>query len=366
METVNSSNLRYLNVDSQAFANITLGMTIYLMLSFMRGFIPVTIGFILELPGVTNEVAALFGIIPMISFFLFRFVQSRYNQFLRSSIIVWLLAIIMPNLLLKFILILIGMYISYSLILFLLTLKTSSESIIESILVMIFIDFTLKSINRGNDPIASYNSISIIFVLILTILFSLLNYVNIQNLEINPIEFQSFKSVSSIMSGLSTGGFFLSLLVYFVFFSNPGIITLSLNESDQFVISAYIIGATTIAFLAYYFYQSYETTLPLFFGHCIILLLSVLLVPWEGVSFVFLLIGFFSLVNILLYNVSKMPTSISQSTSAYYFISLLFFLLFLFLIISEDGTILPIIFTVMAGVFSLGSYLLNNSKEEKQ
>ncbi len=325
----------------------------------MRGFIPVTIGFILELPGVTNEIAAIFGIIPMVSFFLFRLVKLRYHQFLRFSIITWFLAIIMPNLLIKFILILIGMYISYSLILFLLTLKVSTVSVTESIVFMIFLDFTLKSVNRGNDPVASYNSVSLIFVSILTILFTLLNYVNVQDLNTDLIEDSSSKSKMNIISGLSTGGFFLSLLVYFVFFSNPGIITLSLDLSDQYIISVYIIGATTLTFLAFLFYQKFNS-LPIFASHCIILFISILFVPWEGLQFILLVVGYFSLVNILMYNISKMPRNISESTSAVYFFSLLLFLMFLFLIISTDGTSLPFIFTTMAIVLSLISYAVSN------
>ncbi|OLS19046.1 MAG: hypothetical protein HeimC2_42930 [Candidatus Heimdallarchaeota archaeon LC_2] len=363
VETVNSSNLEYLNISNQEYHNIILGMTLYLILSFMRGFIPVTISFILGIPGVTPEFATIFGIIPMASFFLFRLVKSRFNQFLRISIIIWFLAIIIENLLFKFILILVGMYISYSLILFLLTLRLSRESISQSIIIMIFIDFSLKAVNKGNDPITSYNLNSLIFIIIITVFFSILNYVNINELKLEQITSQSTKSRENLISNLSIIAFFMGLLVYFVFFSNPGVMVLSLGISNQYIISAYLIGGTAIAFLAFSFFQKLNSNLPIFFGLCVSLFVSILFVPWEGGLFLFLIIGMFSLINLLMFNLSKMPRNISESTSTMYFVSLLFFLVFLFLIISKDGTIIPVIFTTLAVSLSLISYILSNFEE---
>ncbi|MFV2015054.1 MAG: hypothetical protein ACC656_06485, partial [Candidatus Heimdallarchaeota archaeon] len=164
----------------------------------------------------------------------------------------------------------------------------------------------------------------------------------------------------------SIAGFFLGLLIYLSYFSNPGMITLSLGLSNQNSISIFIILITGVSFLGYKYYPKFKDNPRLFYSTPIVLLISIALVPWFDFLSLFALLGLFSLVIILNYNISKMPKHLSRQTSSLYFISSLIFLVFLFLIISQDGTIIPIIFTAGSGLFTVISYYYSKEWEVKK
>ena len=79
MATANSISAKYLKIDEMDYFRMILGITLFLLISLIRGFIPVTIGYILNLEGVTSEMAAIFFIIPMISLFVLPYTKNLYR-----------------------------------------------------------------------------------------------------------------------------------------------------------------------------------------------------------------------------------------------------------------------------------------------
>lgn len=356
-------SVKYLKMEEMDFFKVLLGLILFLLLSLIRGFIPVTIGYILNLKGVTSEMAAVFFIIPMISLYILPYTRDQYKIKFQLSVIVWFFAVLIPNLLIKYILILLGLYFVFSVLLFLLTVERAKNNITESILIMILIDFGLKSINRGNDLMSYYNYFSVIVTFLAVLLSVLYVRSNLETLDVTPIEPISESSYLHRIHNSSIVGFFLGLLIYFVNFSNPGIITLSLGLSDQVAITYFIIMMTSMAFLAYKYYPSFKQDPRLFYIAPIILLVSVALAPWIYGYAIFSLLGLFSLIIMLNYNITRMPKHLSRQTSSLYFISLLTFLVFLFLIISKDGITIPMVATVGCGLFTVVSYYYSKEWE---
>ncbi|MCE7735948.1 MAG: hypothetical protein GPJ54_13790 [Candidatus Heimdallarchaeota archaeon] len=356
-------NVKYLRMDEMDIFRVMLGVSLFLLLSLIRGFIPVTIGYILNLEGVTSEMAAVFFIIPMISLFILPYTRDQYRIKFQLSIILWFLAVLMENLLIKYILILLGLYFVFSVLLFLLTIEKAKNNITESILIMVLFDFGLKSINRGNDLISYYNYFSIFITLLVVILAVFYVKTNIETLDVTPIKPISESSQLHRIHNSSIFAFFLGLLIYFTNFSNPGIITLSLDQSDQIAISYFIVAMTSISFLAYKYYPNFVRDPRLFYVTPVILLISVVSVPWIDNYAILSLLGLFSLIIMLNYNITRMPKHLSRQTSSLYFISLLAFLVFLFLIISKDGLVIPIVFTVGCGLFTAISYYFSKEWE---
>jgi hypothetical protein len=363
--TAISSKLSYLKVDQPEFYNVILGVTLFTFLSYVRGFIPVTIGYILTFPGITNEIAALFFIIPMFGLFVLPIVRDNYSFMINSSIVIWFFSVLFTNLLLKFILIIVGLYITFSLILFLLTLQSARGDIFQSILIMVLVDLGLKSINRGNDPISSYNIFSILGAFIFSIIYFLYLRENVASLDFTLIEPIAESSGVNRIYNSSIFGFFLGLLIYFMYFSNPGIVSLSLGVSEQYWITIFILVVSSTSYLAYYFYLKIFNDTRAFLANPILLLISVLLVPWIGFISILFLFGLFSLIVILNYNISTMSKHLSKGTSSIYFIALILFLLFMFLTISEDGMVLPLVFTVLCASFTTISYYYSKIKGGK-
>ncbi|MHA2098404.1 MAG: hypothetical protein ACW99A_06940 [Candidatus Kariarchaeaceae archaeon] len=358
MGTAISQKSSYFKVEEPEFYNVVLGITLYTFLSYVRGFIPVTIGYILTFPGITNEMAALFFIIPMFGFFVLPILREKesYRLTFHSSIIIWFGAVIIQQLLIKFILILIGLYITFSLLLYLLTIKRARGEIFQSVLIMVLTDLGLKAVNRGNDPISYYNLLSIIGVFVFSLIYLLYVRENIHSLNVTLIEPINESSNVNRIYNSSIFGFFLGLLIYFMYFSSPGIITLSLGVSNQYWISVFIITVSLISTLAYYTYSLFYNNERYFFVNPVILLISVILLPWIGFMMILSLLGLFALMIILNYNISTMSKHLSKATASVYFISLILFLIFLFLAISKDGIVIPIMFTSLCGFFTSISY----------
>ncbi len=359
----------YFKLDDRLYRSFALGILLYLYISFTRGFIYIAVSVLINF--VPDAVAAGFGILP-----LFGLIISTKHKLWANSlpiiILLWLIAIFIPILPLRFVLVIIGLFLVYGNLRYMIITHVQSQNISEISLAVVFgvlLDFSMKSPNRGIDPIVAPYLHGYLISSVLTIILFLYMYSNKDSVVLDDFS-SSFKNKNSLGRNLAVIGLFLNLFIYIFYFANSGYLSFIATSFDITISSSMAIFVVSIVTgsiaISIHQLENYWTDKKLLFSAIsgLLTLLAVLTYPWLEFFVVFWILGIIGnvfLVSISLVNASKLPLYSTRWFSISVALGALLAIVFILLSLQGDSLMIQLIIALLAIIFTFLSVVLTKA-----
>ena len=364
--TKSIDRLAYFKLDERLYRSFALGILLYLYVSFTRGFIYIAVSVLINF--VPDAAAAGFGILP-----LFGLIISTKHKLWSNSlpiiILLWLIGIFIPYLPLRFVIVMIGLFLVYGNLRYLIitnSIDTNISEISFAVVFAILLDFSMKSPNRGIDPIVfSYIHGYVIASALAVLLYLYLNS-NKDSIILDDYS-SSIENQRSLGRNLAVIGLFLNLFIYLFYFANSGFLSFVATSFDTTISSSmaiFIVGivTTTIAIIIHQL-ENYWThkKLELTIVSGIFSLLAVITYPWLEFLIVIWVLGIggnLFLINISLANASNLPLYSTRWFSISFVLGAVLAVLFVLLSLPSGELILQLVIVILAITFTLLSAVL--------
>lgn len=333
-----------LTLSENSFTNLLLGVHLFLFFSFYRGFITVSLAYILAI--LPQEQGAALAIVPALILFIPDKFTLRIRSALNFTMIVWITSIFITNLLFKYIVIMIGLGMVYLTIKSIATSDIRPENLGPSIVIAIVLDLGLKSANFGTDPIVSVNIIGGFFAVVAAMLFTYTFYLNSDYAKFEPNTAEDRTDVSS----LAIFGLCMNLLIFFAFFANPGISIIIFKMPNHAGTILFTLISGVLVYLTYMLHErGLESELISTIVASIVLFVSLLRFPWFWPEFPLWGLGLIANAYLSIIAIRRISTSNHLAFVSSFFFGLVFFIALLFLLIASDNS--PV--ALLAGIFVL-------------
>lgn len=358
ISTTNQQN--YFKLDDRLYRSFALGTLLYLYLSFTRGFIYIAVSVLINF--MPDAVAAAFGILPLFGL-LISTKHKLWSNSLPTIILLWLIAILIPILPLRFIIVIIGLFFVYGNLRYMIITNTKSENISEITLAMVFailLDFSMKSPNRGIDPIVFSYLHGYIISSALALLVFLFMYFNKDSVILDDYS-SSTENQKSLGRNFAVIGLFSNIFIYLFYFANSGFLSFiatsfdtTISSSMAIFIVSIVTGSISISIhqLENYWIDK-KIVLSIISG--LFTLLAVITYPWLEFYFLIWLmgaIGTIFLITISLINASKLPLHNTRWFTISLALGALLAIIFVLISLQGDNLIIQLIITILAIIFT--------------
>ncbi len=350
-----------MELDPQTLRNFGLGLMLFFYLSFTRGFIYVAVSFLVEDLG--EYLTASLALIPMLALALpNKYYTLRINIF-PFSVIVWLLASYVSILELQLILLLLGFAIVYGNIKFIFQINQNHNSRYDytaSVLWVVIIDQAIRSVNGGSDPTMGMSTISTIITTLFTIIVFIYLFTNRNRIELVD-QIDNLPHYSSNMAILA---FFFNLLAFFLFFANPGVISLNLNWYDPSVITFFSLVNGLIVYLLYHFrirWMNYKRLVyPI---AAMVLVFSIWLFPWFDLKIIFWILGYSACIVLLIASADAYGKGSNLGITTAIIVGIVINIILILQILLTEAIMLMLTVGILGGVLANLAHFLEDKKE---
>jgi hypothetical protein len=322
-------------LNKKEIKSLYFGITLFLYFSLINGFMFIGVSYLyLILPA---TMILVLGLGPVLVFIIPDRLIPLKSYLLPVGILTWLIAVFLPSLSLRMVFVIFGMVITYLTIRHLfLNFKMDRTTVFEAIIIFALLEFGLKASNRGIDPIIQSNFIQkvivgVAFVALIFLMFRSMGdkltetIASSENLELESKPQLTATGRLSLISGLIAS--FLWLMLYNIYFSNPGSLSLSHGLSSSlatFRMGLVIIVTLFASYLVYVYIiplrikETKVTQLIQVTISGLVLITAIYMYPWYGnLQFLFIL-GLFvmfpllsSLYESIVYAASNTPNATS-------------------------------------------------------
>lgn len=336
MSFISNFRNQTMKIEENQLVPMFIGMQLYLYISFTRGFLAAIIVYVVDTLKLPQYVGALCAIVPVITFpFIIKYLDL--NRGIKLSLAVWVLAIVSPFLGLNLILFIIGLTISYANFS---QLGKVNVSKLEFPLIgayFLFLDNLFRGLGSGNDPTIAKHLL-IIFIILITA-FVFFNLPNVPTSNNTPRD-------SEVRAGGYYLGIVITMSVYFMYFGNSGMIVFHMGLNGALALTVYFL-CNLIAFAVLLYYPEVVSQ-PIIIISSAIVMLGVVFLTWMGMMISILwwfgLFGNILLLTHYIQEISKMKPSQPWFLAGSFVVNLGL----LFMSITKDGTIFPLILGVLA------------------
>lgn len=359
----------YFKLDDQLYRSFVLGILLYLYLSFTRGFIYIAVSVLINF--LPDAVAAGFGILPLFGLIIST-KHKLWSNSLPTIILLWLVAIFIPFLPLRFVFVIIGLFLVYGNLRYMIITNTKGQNISEISLAVVFavlLDFSMKSPNRGIDPIVfSYIHGYIISAALAVLLFLFMNS-NKDSVTLDDFSL-TIENKNSLGRNLAVIGLFLNIFIYLFYFANSGFVPFIATSFDTTISSSMAIFIVSIVtgsiVITIHQLENYWTDkkLVLSIVSGIFTLLAVFTYPWLEFFVVLWILGIAGnvfLITISLVNASNLPLYSTRWFSISFLLGAVLAIVFVLVSLQGDGLILQLIIATLAIAFTFLSVVLAKS-----
>ncbi|MHA2172562.1 MAG: hypothetical protein ACXAB7_22040 [Candidatus Kariarchaeaceae archaeon] len=313
--------------------NLSLGAVLFLYLSFTRGFTYVAISFLVDDLG--NNLTLFLGIIPMIIFGLFAHKQSFWISILPFSIVLWLVATYIEVLIIKLFLILIGFVFIYGLIYTILSVTSDGTTDFSvTVFWLVLFDQINRTINFGKDPLMGMEVLTVILISAIGIVLFVFLWSNRSTLNDNALVATAPKSFNYI------GGFafFMSLLAYFIFYANSGVLGINLGWYGALPLTTMSLINGVSIYLLILFKNTWEKYTDFIVPLASLgFIISIITFPWHGFYLIFWLIGTLSCFWLLIMSINMFGITRSKGFVAVILIGTLANMTILFFVLLTEA-----------------------------
>ena len=357
--------------DFSQFRAFYFGVVLYLFISFIRGFIYIAVSLLINIIS-NNTIILILAMLPVLFLFVPRTYKMIWLKLFPYLFVLWMLSVIIPIIQVQILFVSIGLILVYGMIrwIYLEHLdKTPRSSIFYVPMWMLALDLLIRSLNRGVDPqIHSYPFVYFV-VIIITICFYFFIVANKDHLQVisDSPKHQIIDVKTIFARNLSIFGTFLNLLVYLIYFANPGVLTSALGVNSKTATSVLFFSILLILSLIQlkikYLMEKYPIYLQLITS--ITLVSSILLFPWYKWNVIFMLCGIFSWIILFmstLYYADGVDDHQSMSISFSISFGIIFIIIILYQMLVVESIILHIIIVGLTAISAILPPYFQNKK----
>lgn len=240
-----ASQLDFFRLDDRLYRSFALGILLYLYVSFTRGFIYIAVSVLINF--LPNAAAAGLGLLPLFGLFIST-KHKLWSNTLPIIILLWILAIFIPFLPLRFVILIIGLALVYGNLRYVIITSTKNQTVSEISLAIVFtvlLDFSMKSANRGIDPMVFSHLQGYLIASILGVILFLFMFSNKETIFVSEFS-SSIENQKSLGRNLALVGLFLNIFLYLFYFANSGFLSYVTISFDTTISSSMAIFLVSI------------------------------------------------------------------------------------------------------------------------
>ncbi|MHA2501610.1 MAG: hypothetical protein ACXAE3_01875 [Candidatus Kariarchaeaceae archaeon] len=339
-------NFSFETIKSKYGAEITIGLLIYLFVSYLKGFIYVGVSFLSNY--ISDIAVVMLGVIPILFLLIPNRVDFIWQKSFPLTTTLWVIATIIPALEIRVIFIVLGTGLLYGSLRYNF-IRLNVENPQYALLTFIMIDLIFKSPSRGIDPLIVSSIFQTIFILLVVVPILYMDFTKIEIKE--PMNPKTRFGRVSIMAFF--GMVFVSILLFF----NPGVASLLINTNSVFS-QLYIFAFTGIFVVIIDLFYKPLTRFNLFLVpiSILIVLFSMYTYPWDGWGWVWPvgLLFMMYLLTVLLDQILTITDEDSLSYSVLFTIGIVIILFLGLQLLTSDSQVFR---WLLVGLFSFLSFL---------